>query len=146
MDRQGLRTFTFQRTAWAMGAALLLAAPAFAQEICAGIEVKPTEAITKEYVDLTAEALKESAPGPIKVEKVLVSGAWSVAYIVPQNLDPGYAFFKDTDGKKIFKDVWGGFATVAERTEIATWGETLGAPADLAACFASLAGSAEDRE
>lgn len=83
------------------GAALLLAAPAFAQEICAGIEVKPTGAITKEYANLTAEALKESAPGLIKVENVLESGAWSVAYIVLQNPDPGYVFVKDTNGKKL---------------------------------------------
>lgn len=146
MNHKSLKTYTFQRTALVMSAVLLLAAPAIAQDVCTGIEVEPTAAITKEYADLTAEALKESSPGPITVEKVLVSGAWSVAYIVPQDLDPGYAFFEDTDGKKIFKEVWGGLATVSEQPETAKWAETLGAPADLAACFASLAASAEDDE
>ena len=40
------------------------------------------------------------------------------------------------DGQNQFKDVWGGVADASERDEQIAFAEGLGAPADLAACFA----------
>ncbi|WP_354061986.1 hypothetical protein [Devosia sp. 2618] len=112
------------------------AGASIAQDLCAGIDVPLTDQLKQEYVALTSAALKEDAPGKIDVDQILASGDWSVASFSPQNLEDGYAFFEEKDGTKMFQDVWGGVAMPDEGPEVASWVETLGAPADLAACFA----------
>jgi hypothetical protein len=126
---------------------LLATGVAVAQDACANIEQPMTDALKQEYATLAAAALADGeTPDQIEVDTVLQSGGWSVAYVTPAEVEPGYMFFEEADGKKQFKDVWGGFATVSEQPETAKWAEALGAPADLSACFASLAASAEDDE
>lgn len=124
---------------------LLATGATVAQDACAQIEQPLTDVLRQEYASLAATALDlGDTLDQIEVETVLQSGRWSVAYVTPPEAESGYLFFEETDGQKQFKDVWGGFATVSERTETAKWAETLGAPSDLSTCFASIAASAED--
>lgn len=125
----------------AVAALLLSACTSSGRDACEDIKVPLTDELEEEYVKLTSEALKTSDPGPIAIESILVSGAWSVAYIIPEKIEAGYAFFEDSDGQKTLKGVWGGVATSDERPEVVTWAEELGAPTELAACFASRAAS-----
>lgn len=139
--------FRRSRVGLAIGSLLLAMGAAAAQDVCANIEQPLTDALKQEYAGLAAAALDGGGtPDQIEVDTILQSGAWSVAYVTPPEMEPGYMFFEKAGGKKEFKDVWGGFATVSEQPETAKWAETLGAPADLSACFASLAASDEDDE
>jgi hypothetical protein len=53
------------------------------------------------------------------------------------------SFFEDVDGEKQFREVWGGIALVSEHAEQVAWAEALGAPSDLAACFADATATEE---
>lgn len=133
------------RTGLAILSIVLATGATAAQDACASIEQPLTDALKQEYAALAAAALDDGeTPDQIEVNTVLQSGGWSVAYVTPSETEPGYVFFEETDGKKQFRDVWGGIATISEQPETAKWAETLGAPADLSACFATLAASADD--
>jgi hypothetical protein len=50
--------------------------------------------------------------------------------------DDGVMFFQTVNGKKQFRDVWGGYADPSEKPELVSWAKKLGAPQGLADCFA----------
>src|SRR5690606_702943 len=56
-------------------------------------------------------------------------------------------FFEEVDGHKQFRDVWGGMAEPSERPELIEWARNLGAPENLATCFAHyiIDGTAADQ-
>lgn len=125
---------------------LISSSPApLAQDACEGIEQTLTDDLQQDYAALTAQALEEDVtPEEVEVMAVLQSGTWSAAYVQTPVADPGYMFFEEADGQRQFKDVWGGMASASERPEITAWAEDLGAPADLATCFAQMAATDDD--
>ncbi len=72
----------------------------------------------------------------MKVGAIMESGGWSVIYVSTPVSDDGVMFFQMAGGKKRFRDIWGGYADPSERSELASWARKLGAPQDLARCFA----------
>lgn len=143
----GLRATTKPRSALLAAACLLISSSpaALAQDVCEGIEQTLTDELRQDYAALVAAAVEEDVtPEQVEVMAVLQSGAWSAAYVQTPVADPGYMFFEETSGQKQFKDAWGGMASASERPEITAWAEDLGAPADLATCFADMAATDDD--
>ena len=75
-------------------------------------------------------------PSQLQFSTIMESGNWSAAYISTPVADDGVMFFQTVSGRKHFRDVWGGGADPSERPELVAWARKLGAPADLAKCFA----------
>lgn len=115
----------------------LLTEIASAATPCADVDQALTSARKQEYAGLVASFLRNKAkPAQIKVMGFMQEGAWSVAYVSTPVSDDGYVFFQETQGAKHGKDVWGGMAQPSEQPEIAAWAKKLGAPDNLARCFA----------
>jgi hypothetical protein len=115
----------------------LLTGMAGAATPCAGVDQALSSARKQEYAALVANFLSNKAKrSEIKVMSFMQEGAWSVAYVSTPVSDDGYVFFEETQGAKHGKDVWGGMAQPAEQPEITTWAKKLGAPDNLARCFA----------
>lgn len=123
-----------------VGAAGLAVAPtsAFAAgNACDGVKVEVTEARKQEYAPLIVSAMEHRIkPAQVKLETIMESGDWSAAYVSTPVSDDGVMFFQAANGKKRFRDVWGGWADPSEKPELVAWARKLGAPADLARCFA----------
>ena len=127
------------RVGAAVSAALLCLSTEIASAAapCAGVDQALTSARKQEYAALVATFLSNKAkPSEIKVMGFMQDGAWSVAYVSTPVSDDGYVFFQETKGAKRAKDVWGGMAQPSEQPEIAAWAKKLGAPDNLARCFA----------
>jgi len=118
-----------------LGIALM---PAFAAKSdCDGVKVEVTNARKQEYAPLVASAItKKVKPAEVKFLAILESRNWSAAYVATPVSDDGVMFFQTVNGKKQFREVWGGYADPSEKPELASWAEKLGAPQDLARCFA----------
>lgn len=131
------------------------AAPALAEGVdpCAGIDTNLTDKRAKEYAHLIVDAFSEDLkpserfkPSDVEVESFLGSGHWSAVNASIPTADMGMFFFQVVGGKKQFKDVWGGIAEASEVPQVIKWAEDLGAPHNLATCFAdqvSFDGSAD---
>lgn len=119
------------------GVVITLTSAFAANEACDGVKVDATKARQAVYAPLVASAM-ENAFKPAQVEffAILESGDWSAAYVSTPVSDDGVMFFQTVGGKKRFRDVWGGWAEPSERPELTDWARKLGAPADLARCFA----------
>ena len=119
-----------------VGLLSLPAAPARAAP-CPGVDQSLTAARKQEYARLVADDLRgDVQPRRIKVLAFMGQAPWSVAYVSTPVSDNGYFFFEETRRAKRFKDVWGGMAEPSERPQIAAWARKLGAPKQLAQCFA----------
>lgn len=104
---------------------------------CDGVKVEVTKARKQEYAPLVAAAMDHKfKPAQVGFNSIMESGDWSAAYVSTPISDDGVMFFQATNGKKRFRDVWGGWADPSEQPELVTWARKLGAPADLARCFA----------
>lgn len=104
---------------------------------CTGVDRSLPQARKQEYAGLVAAALDQKIkPSEVTVDGFLSGGSWSVAYANVPITDPGYFFFQTVEGRKQFKDVWGGMADPSDRPEIIAWVKKLGAPASFAACLA----------
>lgn len=125
---------------------MLVSTAAVAQEACASLDTALTFVRAQEYAPLIANAAEGTTPEQVEFLSFVQSGNWSAVYAATPVADPGYFFFETVGEEKQFKDVWGGMASVSEQPELVTWAEALGAPADLAACFAESAASAEDEK
>jgi secreted PhoX family phosphatase len=112
--------------------------PAFAaNSACDGVKVEVTNARRAEYAPLVASAMGQKVrPDQVKFSTIMESGNWSAAYVSTPVSDDGVMFFQTVAGKKRFREVWGGWADPSERPELVAWARKLGAPADLARCFA----------
>jgi len=108
---------------------------AIAQEACASLDTGITLPRVQDYAPLIADAAG-TTPEAVEFISFAESDDWSMVYAATPVVDPGFFFFESVDGGREFKDVWGGIASVSERDEQVAWAEALGAPADLAACFA----------
>jgi hypothetical protein len=104
---------------------------------CNGVKVEVTKARKQAYAPLVAAAMENKVkPAQVEFEAILESGDWSAAYISTPVADDGMMFFQTVNGKKRFREVWGGWADPSERPELVAWAEKLGAPEKLARCFA----------
>jgi hypothetical protein len=102
--------------------------PAIAASPCDGVERK-----------LVADAIGQKAkPETVKIVHFMASGPWSAVYASTGVSDDGVLFFDTVNGRKRFKDVWGGWATPDDRPELIRWATALGAPETLARCFAHV--------
>lgn len=112
--------------------------PAFAaKNDCDGVKVEVTKARKQEYAPLVASATDNRVkPAQVEFSTIMESGNWSAAYVSTPVADDGVMFFQLVNGKKHFRDVWGGWADPSEKAELVTWAEKLGAPKQLAKCFA----------
>jgi hypothetical protein len=112
--------------------------PAFAaKNDCDGVKVEVTQARKQEYAPLIATAMDNRVKSAqVEFSTIMESGNWSAAYISTPVADDGVMFFQTVNGKKHFRDVWGGWADPSEKPELVTWAEKLGAPKELAKCFA----------
>lgn len=120
-------------------------APAVAEGVdpCAGIDTNLTDKRAREYAHLIVDAfskdLKPSErfkPSDVEVGSFLESGEWSAVNASIPTADMAMFFFQEVGGKKQFKDVWGGIAEASEAPQLIKWAEDLGAPRNLATCFA----------
>lgn len=119
---------------------LLFTSPAvMAQETCFSLDTALTVVRAQEYAPLIAQAAEGTTPEQVEFLSFVESGSWSVVYAATPVADPGYFFFEKVSGKNQFKDVWSGMADPSEQPELVKWAETLGAPTELATCFAETA-------
>ncbi|MER9076545.1 hypothetical protein NKH80_27885 [Mesorhizobium sp. M0904] len=119
------------------GLGMTLTSAFAAGSACDGIKVEATKARKQEYASLVASALNNKVkPARVKFITIIENGNWSAAYVSTPVSDDGVMFFQTVDGKKQFRDVWGGYAEPSEKPELVSWAKKLGAPQDLAKCFA----------
>jgi hypothetical protein len=106
---------------------------------CAGVEKSPGPAQKQEYAALVTRAMTTKIkPSAVKFLSFLESGSWSAVYVSTPAADDGMFFFQDVDGHKQFKEVWGGMADPSEKPDLTKWAIKLGAPENLATCFADV--------
>lgn len=128
-----------QAAALLAGSFLFICNPAGAAQPCAGVDTDLTDARKAEYAALVAKSLNAKVkPSAVGVSRYMGSGAWSAVYASTPVADDGVLFFEVADGKKQFKDVWGGVADPSERQDLIKWAKDLGAPVNLAKCFAHV--------
>lgn len=124
---------------------LLVLAPSTvaAQEGCDALDTGITIGRVQEYAPLIADAAG-TIPERVEFLSFMESGNWSAIYAATPVADPGYFFFETADGKKQLKDVWGGIASTSEHAEQVSFAKNLGAPGDLATCFADQTAVVDD--
>ncbi|MFB9952435.1 hypothetical protein ACFFP0_26630 [Rhizobium puerariae] len=59
----------------------------------------------------------------VKFHSIPESGAWSAAYISTPASEDGVMFFETVNGKKHFREVWGGWADPSETPGLTAPGE-----------------------
>jgi hypothetical protein len=119
------------------GLGITLTSSFAADNACAGVKVEVTKARKQEYAALVVSAMENKfKPSQAKFITIMESGNWSAAYVSTPVSDDGVMFFQTVNGKKQFRDVWGGYAEPSEKPELVSWAKKLGAPQNLAACFA----------
>ena len=110
-----------------------------ADNACDGVKVEVTKERKQEYAPLVAAALDNKfKPARAKFIAIMESGNWSAAYVSTPVSDDGVMFFQTVNGKKQFRDVWGGYAEPSEKPDLIAWAKKLGAPEKLAKCFAEV--------
>ena len=123
----------------------LLFSPALAQEQCFELDTGITLGRVQDYAPLIARAAREGVtPEQVEFISFTRSGDWSMIFAATPVADPGYFFFQEVEGKREFKDVWGGIAFASEKQAISDWATDFGAPSDLAACFAETVADTPD--
>ncbi|WP_159589742.1 hypothetical protein [Chelativorans xinjiangense] len=119
------------------GLGITLTSAFAATSACDGVKVDVTKARKEAYAPLVASVMESKVkPAQVKFSTIMESGNWSAVYVSTPVSDDGVMFFQTVAGKKRFRDVWGGWADPSERPELVAWAKKLGAPADLARCFA----------
>ncbi|WP_309086621.1 hypothetical protein [Chelativorans sp.] len=106
-------------------------------DVCHGVKIEVTKARKEAYAPLVVAAMDgQVKPAQVEFSALMESGNWSAAYVSTPVSDDGVMFFEAVAGQKRFRDLWGGWADPSERPELVAWARKLGAPADLANCFA----------
>lgn len=119
------------------GLGITLTSAFAAKHDCDGVKVEATKARKQEYAPLVVSAMENKVkPTQVEFISIMESGNWSATYVSTPVADDGVMFFQTVNGKKHFRDVWGGWADPSEKPELVTWAKKLGAPQDLAKCFA----------
>lgn len=125
--------------ALALGTVISTSGLAQAAAPCSGVEQKLTDASKREYSSLVAKSVTAKVrPSQVEISNLIESGAWSAVSASTPVSDDGVFFFQTADGAPQFKDVWGGSADPSERPELIKWAKKLGAPDNLARCFAQI--------
>jgi len=107
---------------------------------CTSVDMNSSQACKREYAGLVADAVGQNVKPPnVTIQTFLASGSWSAVCADTPVADPGYFFFQAVEGRKRFKDVWGGMAQSSDRPKLVAWAKKLGAPDSLTACFAHVA-------
>ncbi|NTG30069.1 hypothetical protein G6L33_22865 [Agrobacterium rhizogenes] len=120
-------------------ALLLSVGAAVATDRCQDIKVAITDLRKQEYGALVASAMETKIKASqVRFYSILESGVWSAAYVSTPASDDGVMFFETVNGKKRFRDVWGGWADPSEIPELIAWAKKLGVSKDIASCFAKL--------
>jgi hypothetical protein len=119
------------------GLGITLTSAFAAKHDCDGVKVEVTKARKHEYAPLVASAMDSRVKSAqVEFSTIMESGNWSAAYVSTPVSDDGVMFFQKVNGKKQFRDLWGGYAEPSEKPELVSWAKKLGAPQDLAKCFA----------
>jgi hypothetical protein len=119
------------------GLGITLSSASAAKHDCDGVKVEVTKARKHEYAPLVASAMDSRVKSAqVEFGTIMESGNWSAAYVSTPVSDDGVMFFQKVNGKKQFRDLWGGYAEPSEKPELVSWAKKLGAPQDLAKCFA----------
>jgi hypothetical protein len=109
-----------------------------AADPCLDVSVEVTEERKHEYAPLVVKAIGGKVKAAqVKFYSVLESGPWSAVYIGTASTDDAVLFFESANGRKQFKELWGGWADPSEKPELSKWAKNLGAPEKLARCFAA---------
>lgn len=124
---------------------LLVACPAVAapaarhQAACQGVDQRLTSRRKAEYSRLVSAALGEKLrASDVEVLRFIGLGNWSAVYVSTPVTEDGMLFFQTVNGRKVFRDVWGGMVGPDDRSPVAAWARRLGAPERLARCFSVL--------
>jgi hypothetical protein len=119
------------------GLGMTLPSASAANHGCDGVKVEVTKARKQEYASLVVSAIENKfKPSQAKFIAIMESGNWSAAYVSTPVSDDGVMFFQTVNGKKQFRDFWGGYAEPSEKPELVSWAKKLRAPQNLANCFA----------
>jgi len=119
--------------------AAIVCCAAYAAQPCDGVDTDISPAREQEYAGLVAKAVTAKIkPSTVKFHNFMASGDWSAVYVSTPVGDDGVFFFQNVNGQKQFKEVWGGWADPAEKPDLTKWARKLGAPQNLAACFADV--------
>lgn len=112
---------------------------AHAVQPCDAVDTNLSPARKQEYAALVAKAVTARIkPSAVKFRNFMEGGSWSAVYVSTPVGDDGVFFFQDVNGQKQFKEVWGGWADPSEKPDLIKWARKLGAPENLAACFADV--------
>lgn len=124
-----------------------------ADDACASVDTDLTDLRAGEYADLIASSFSEDLepserflPSDVEIYAFLESGDWSAVNAAIPTADIAMLFFEKVGNEKQFRDAWGGMAESSERPELIDWAEALGAPQDLATCFADQMISGADAD
>jgi hypothetical protein len=78
---------------------------------CEGVDIRLPPARTREYAGRVAESVTTKVkPSQVSVHSFIASGPWSAVSASMPDSGDGFFFFKETHGRKQFKEVWGGWA------------------------------------
>lgn len=104
---------------------------------CTGVQKSLDEDGRQDYAQHVANTVgKGVQPEQVDIHKHMQSGDWSAVHVSTPETDDGVLFFQTVDGQRQFKDAWGGTADPSEKGDLVTWAKKVGAPEDLARCFA----------
>ena len=139
----GLKAIAF---GFALRGSAALAGMAYADEPCTGVNTDFTEEREQDYAGLIAKSIsalldpseEPLRPSDVDIYNILEIGNWSAVYGDMPTADTAMFFFEEVNGEKQFKDVWGGRADRSDHPELVAWAEALGAPEELATCFAHV--------
>jgi hypothetical protein len=119
---------------------ILLSTASTLAATCSGVDQRLTSTRRALYADLIAKSITTPhTAAQIKVTRLMQTGLWSAAWGQAPDTERGIFFFHQQNGKPIFKEVWGGYATPEERPKIAAWPRSQldpSFPQPLADCFA----------
>ncbi len=115
------------------------AAGACAARPCDGVDTALSPGRRRDYARLVASAVTTHVdPSAVHFRTFMASGSWSAIYAAMPGSEDGVFFFQDSNGQQRFREVWGGWADPSDKPELTRRARQLGAPADLAACFADV--------
>lgn len=120
-----------------------LAETADADDACANLDTDLTDQRAGKYADLITDTFSKDLepserflPADVDVYGFMEIGDWSAVQGDIPTADSALFLFEKVDGKKQYKDVWGGLIEPSDESELIEWAEAAGAPQGIAACFA----------
>lgn len=113
-----------------------------ANDACANLDTDLTSQRAGEYADLIANAFSKDPdpserflPVDFDVYGFMSIGDWSAVRGDIPIADSALFLFETVDGKKQFRDVWGGLTEPSDQSDLMKWAEAAGVPQSIVACF-----------